>query len=372
MRLKFATSAGFLIVFLLAGRPATAGDALSFAGVRLDLFGGWAYGKTDENFYLDASPDGESENANLAISARHDFSPKLRLVGQAELSRRPGESEAELDYLFLDWRPTDNTTWRLGRSKQPFGIYAEFFDLGTDRPFYDLPQGIYGPTEIVAESFDGLAFQARRELGAGELRLDAYAGKVRFAATEPWEAAGDLEQSFEVEEEDIDRNETVGFRLEWQNRGGLTVGVSAFRGEDTHAGDADEFGAALGGGAHLMWDSGDWLVRAEAARFEEKHNLEVEAAYLEVARRFGPHWQGAFRWDRSTTLVDEADLEELGADLGEHRDVAAGLNYWFNSKLVLKLSHHWVEGQRFLAGEELGSPEANETKMIRFGVQFLY
>lgn len=355
--------------------PARASENLKVGGVRFDLFGGWAYGKTGEHSYLDATEDGEAENVNLALSARRDFSKKLRLVAQAEASRVPGESEIELDYLFLDWRPTAATTWRFGRSKQPFGIYAEFYDLGTDRPFYDLPQGLYGPTEIVAENFDGIAFQYRHELTTSELRLDAYAGKIRFSATEPWEPSAEGENGegeVLLEEEDIDRNDTVGFRLEWQQRNGLTLGVSAFRGNDNHAGDLGNFGAAVGGGVHLMWDSGEWLVRAEAARFEESENQEVEAAYLEVARHFGPHWQAAARWDRSTTLVDEADLEELGATLGEHRDVAVGLNYWFSPNLVLKLSNHWVEGHRFLSRDEIGDLERNYTRMIRFGVQFLY
>jgi hypothetical protein len=373
MQLRLLPMVGLCLLGLFPGRPAAADDRLSIGGVRFDLFGGWAYGKTDENLYLDASADGEWENANLALSARRDFSSRLRMVGQVELSQRPGESEVELDYLFLDWRPNDVYTLRLGRSKQPFGIYSEFFDLGTDRPFYDLPQSIYGPTEIVAESVDGLSFLARRDFAGSELRLEAYVGKVRFAATEPWEALEEGEEILELEEEDIDREETVGFRLEWQNRTGFTAGVSAFRGEDTHGGDEEEFGKARGVGGHLMWDTGVWLVRAEAVHFEEEGNLDIEAAYLEAARHFGEHWQAALRWDYSTTEVEEADLEESGAEeLGEHRDLALGVNYWVNPGLVIKLSHHWVEGERFLAGGEIGTPEANEARMVRLGVQFLY
>ena len=370
---RFFVTLSWLLLLLLPGRPAAAGEALTFAGIRLDLFGGWAYGKTDENLYLDAGTDGEWENANLALSARRDFSSKLRVVGQAELSQSPGESEIELDYLFLDWRPNDTYTLRLGRSKQPFGIYSEFFDLGTDRPFYDLPQGIYGPTEIVAESLDGLSLLARRDLAGSELRFDAYIGKVRFSATEPWEELEEGEAILEPEEEEIDREETFGFRLEWQNRAGFTLGVSAFRGEDTHEGDEEEFAAARAFGGHLVWDTGIWLVRAEAVHFEEEGNLNIEAAYLEAARHFGDHWQAAVRWDHTSTEVEEEDLGEFGAEeLGEHRDLAVGVNYWVNPGLVLKLSHHWVEGERFLAGGEIGTPEANEARLIRFGVQFLY
>lgn len=359
-----------LLSLALAATPASADDRLELAGLRFDLFGGWAYGKTGEHQYLDATSGGQAEKADLHLAARHELSESTGIFTQLELTDHSGDGQVEIDFLAFDWRPSPNVSWRFGRTQQPFGIYSEFYDLGTDRPFYDLPQGLYGPTEIVSESLDGVSFGLRRDLGAGELRLDAYTGRIRFAATEPWEAAGAA--NAEVEEEKIVRDRTLGFRLEWQSGGGLTVGVSAFRGEDRHRGDTEEFAAAVAGGAHLVWERGPWLLRAEAARLEEKGNLEVEAGYLELARRFGGPWQGALRWDRSTTQVEEADLEQLGAELGEHRDVAAGISYWFSSGLVLKLSHHWVEGQRFVKSESLGDPDEKSTRMIRLGLQFHY
>lgn len=364
-----------LLIFPIAVQPAAAGDKISFPGLRLDIFGGWAYGKTDQSSYLDADESGEFDNGNLGITVRRPFSDKLHAIGQVELSLLDGEFEADLDFLFLEWRPSDNTSFHLGRSKQPFGIYSEFFDIGTDRPFYDLPQGIYGATEIVAESFDGLAYLGRRELSGGELHWDLYAGNVNFVASEPWEdlATEGIPDLAEIanEGENIDREKTLGLRLEWQARSGFTFGLSAFRGEDSHAGGEQSFGTAVGVGAHAMWDDGIWLLRAEAAHFEESGNLDVDAGYVEAARHFGPHWQAALRWDRSNTTLEEVDLESFGAaTLGEHRDIALGANYWLSDKLVIKLSHHWVEGGRLLAGEE--ALEGEEIELWRFGVQFVY
>lgn len=367
-----------VLLFLLVGLPAFADDTISLPGLRVDVFGGWAWGETTESGYLDATPDGEAERGELHLALRHDFSKRLKAVGQIELYQRPDRSKVELDFLFLEWRPSDRQTWRLGRSKQPFGIYSEFYDLGTDRPFYDVPQGLYGPTEIVAESLDGLSLFTRKDFSLGELSLDVYGGKVRFEPTEPWEileeeeagAEGDEEVEGFFASEDVDRNETFGFRLEWQARSGFTTGLSAFRGKDSHSDDAD-FGTALAIGVHAMWDNGVWLFRAEAVRFEERGNLEIDATYIEVARHLGP-WQLALRWDRAKTEVAEIDLEEVGlASLGEHRDVAAGLNYWIKPNLVLKLSHHRVEGGRFLAavGDEVTNEEIG---LWRFGVQFNY
>lgn len=359
------------LLFLLVGLPAFADDSISLPGVRVDVFGGWAWGETTESGYLDATPDGEAERGELGVALRHDFSKSFKVFGQFELSQRPGgESEAELDFLFFEWRPSERQTWRLGRGKQPFGIYSEFYDLGTDRPFYDLPQGLYGPSEIVAESLDGISYMARWEIDQSEARLELYAGEIHLEPTEPW---GYLEDN--VEEEDgtseVERTETLGLRAEWQSRRGFTLGFSAFRGKDRHHGEpGEDTASALG--VHAFWEIGNWLIRAEGVRFKEEGHLEVDAAYLETARRFGPHWQVALRWDRGKTEVLEVDLENFGlASLGEHRDAAASLNYWFHPGLVLKLSHHRVEGRRFLVSPE-GETTDEEIGLWRFGVQFAY
>jgi hypothetical protein len=34
--------------------------------------------------------------------------------------------------------------------------------------------------------------------------------------------------------------------------------------------------------------------------------------------------------------------------LKEHRDIAAGVNYWLNSNFVLRANYHMTEGNRFL------------------------
>ncbi len=362
------------LLILTSSPPAKADTSLSFAGLRTDVFGGWAWGKTTQGEYLDGSQSGEAENAGVGLILRKEFSPSFQATGQFELEQHPGETEAVIDYLFVDWHPREEVSLRVGRTKQPFGIYSEFFAIGTDRPFFDLPQGVYGPAEIVAESFDGLTYSGRHDLSTGELRWDIYAGRISFATTEPWEdlRAEELPGTvpLDVQEEKIHRDKTVGFRVEWQSNSNLTLGMSAYRGEDRHTGD-EEFGSAIGFGAHAMWENDTWLFRAEAVHFEEKGNLDVDAAYVEAARYFGPHWQAALRWDRSNTSLEEVDLESFGAaTLGEHRDLALGVNYWLSSKLVFKLSHHWVEGGRFLSGEDTLAGE--EIELWRFGVQFAY
>ena len=64
--------------------------------------------------------------------------------------------DVELDYAFAEWFVSDALKIRMGRVKHPFGLYGEIFDVGTLRPFYLLPQSIYGPNGFTAKAYNGV------------------------------------------------------------------------------------------------------------------------------------------------------------------------------------------------------------------------
>lgn len=66
--------------------------------------------------------------------------------------------EIKLDFAFGEWAFSDALKFRMGKVKCPFGIYSEVFDVGTIRPFYALPQAIYGAPGIVTKSYFGTQF----------------------------------------------------------------------------------------------------------------------------------------------------------------------------------------------------------------------
>jgi hypothetical protein len=105
-------------------------------------------------------------------------------------------------------------------------------------------------------------------------------------------------------------------------------------------------------------------------------NIVTDAYYLEAALMIFDHWQVAARYD----VLDGTD-EEHGDFLNQyvtHKDLAFGLNYWFNSNCVLKFAYHMVEGIRY-AYPVFDDPVAfiadtstKKTKLIQFGVNFSF
>ena len=139
-----------LSVFALKGFAAEVGDKVSVHG-----FGGWGFGLTDDLRYLVGTSDGKSDNVQVSLNINAQLSSRLKIVTQIAFDET-NTGEAELDYAFSEWTFRDELRVRAGRVKHPFGIYGEIFDVGTLRPFFLLPQSIYGPQGITAKSYDGL------------------------------------------------------------------------------------------------------------------------------------------------------------------------------------------------------------------------
>ena len=130
---------------LLAHAGAAAAVDVGDGKLTIHGSGGWAYARTDANFYF-ADEDGDYERAmfDLALSAR----PADQLVISAQLGFDPGE--VELEWAFAEWRFSDAARVRLGQVQQPFGNYSELKFVGTARPFFELATGVYGPADMGA------------------------------------------------------------------------------------------------------------------------------------------------------------------------------------------------------------------------------
>jgi hypothetical protein len=333
-------------------------------------FGGDAYGNAGHNRYTAGAPGGEYGNAQLALVAIANPYDRLQISAQVFWKQAAEGAATELDYAFAEWRFSDSLRLRAGRAKQPFGIYTETFDVGTLRPFYSLPQGVYGPAALVAKGYDGIGLTGRATLGRGfALDYDVYGGGVRLDSTALAPSPGEAEAEAEVE---IIRD-TVGGRLSLEAPvAGLSFGVSFYSGKEQR--DVSVRHTVYG--VHGEYLAGPWSLRSEYIFHPEVDGPHLKAFYLEAARRFGPHWQGAARYDWSDTVFSSGqELPERS--LGRHKDAALGLNYWFSPGFVLKLSYHHVNGNRFARPEDLeatldaGRLEAR-TNLVVFGAQFSF
>ncbi len=358
----------WLLAAVLA--PALAHAQETVPRVDVHGFGSWAYGRTDENVYLAGQPGGNYANSSFALAVASQPSDRLRVRGQFELHQEAA-TEIELDYVFAEWRFSDAARLRVGKVKQPFGISSEVADVGTLRPFLDLPQAVYGPVGLTGESYEGVGVTGSRPLGRWAVSYDAYGGGLLVE-----EAMGpeDLLRGEPVggATAEIAKNVLGGRLVVHTPVDGLSFGVSANRGD---AADS-RVRWVVGGQAEYL--SGPWSIRSEYAHKEVRDDHVGDAFYLEAARRFGPHWQAAAQYDRLAATLPGVETP-VAPSLLDHEEVAVGLNYWFNAALVLKLSYHRVDGNR------LAAPEANElaavvasgrlqkrTNLFQFGAQFSF
>jgi hypothetical protein len=338
-------------------------------------FGSWAYGKTGGNNYLAGTPDGEYRTSELSLDVSVDFGNRLRAVSQVFFEEGSEEVGAQIDYAFAEWSYSDALKFRVGEIKLPFGISAEVFDVGTLRPFFRLPQSIYGPVGVIAESYKGIGATGERStLGDWTLTYDAYLGGIEARAFDaPLEGLrGDAEPAPLEHEHAVTRNVIGGRLVIGAPRDGLAFGGSAYSGTT----ELKQRRLAIGVQGEYL--NGDWSLRAEVVRHTVAGTLRMTGGYVEAARMFGVHWQGALQYNSLKEAHPGLD-DARAPSLGEHKEVALGVNYWFSSNFVVKLACHQVTGNRIAAPEleELRDGVLNgdlqtRTRLIQLGAQFSF
>lgn len=374
MRARSASGGVALIVlsvWSLSGPSARAQE--SQPRVEVHGFGEWAYGKTDGNQYLAGDEDGNYENAALALNVVATVSDRLRVVGQAEWIDGRGGTDVKLDYSFAEWKLSDQLRIRAGKVKQPFGISAEVFDVGTLRPFFELPQGVYGPVGLVGESYKGVGLTGSFALKGGwELRYDVYGGGQEleeYLAPEAVTSGEEFTDPVRIEQ----TRDMIGGRLVAATPvTGLEFGASAYTGIEIGSGRRTAFGL------QAEYLAGGWSLRTEFVRETVKDDLEANGFYFEAAYRLDSHWQVAAQYDHFTSTVLPVPSPPAPSLL-DHKELAVSLNYWWSRDFVFKLSYHHVNGNR-LAGpdpQELAQVVAagtlkEKTNLVLFGAQFSF
>lgn len=372
-----------LALVALVGLPAFAQSA----GSTIDIhgFGGWAYGKTDGHKYSLGTEGGEYDNAEFALNVSAKPFEKLSVVAQMRLESGSDQEQAELDYAFAEWTFSDAARVRVGRVKHPFGIYGEVFDVGTVRPFYSLPQSLYGANGFTARAYNGAGITGNVPVGKWNLQYDVYGGQIEG----DFETPGLLSASSKYFNEP---SITFGYRVEDAYGGrlnvstpleGLTVGVSGYTGQaytDLSNVDTDKRDVYA---AHAEYVRNQFAIRSEFGHLKNGGDFEVDSGYVETSYRLTDHWQVAARWDQvDVTLpgVNLSRLPKIFPQLLDHREAALGVNYWFSPNFVVRTSYQRTEGNRFAFPETTQQVQTalasgvldNSTDMILVGAQFSF
>lgn len=351
---------------LAAAAPAAA-VTLADGALSVSGFGRWGYGRSDGNAFILAREDGKADNVALALNVYARPMDRLAVSSQVFYDM----ARVNIDWAFAEWRFADALRLRAGQVKLPFGAYMEVKDVGTLRPFFNLPVTVYGYADVAAESYYGAGLTGILPAYHGfELSYDVYAGAMwvessdRFRQAPPAPATPvNASPSAGPATFWTKLDQTVGGRLTVATPlRGLTLRGSGYRGEVASLQQVQSAGPA-GAGMYAYGLSleflNDWLeVRSEAFRKGEGREATRQAArtgYVEVAFRFLGHLQAAFRAERGRYHVADVVVGPNGyqipPSLRRHDELAAGLNYWLDRNMVLKLSYHWIDGNRFAVPE---------------------
>lgn len=386
-----------VVVTIALASPAALAQE-SDSKIEIHGFGGWAFGDTDGNRYLVGDEDGEYDNADFALNLTAKPYPNLTLVMQIQtkLDSFQGagsvdeDVEVDLDYAFAEWFVSDAARFRIGRVKHPYGLYADVFDVGTIRPFYFLPQSIYGPQGFTGEAYNGVGITGTRYPGdRWGLQYDVYLGQIQGEINVPGILSDDDDLTLAtLVENDFEVNEVLGGRLNVLTPvEGLMVGLSGYFGDETIEG-----AASLGPGeernrevygAHAEYLGARLWLRGEYGHLLNEDQFEQDGYYLEAAWKLTESWQLATRydwWEVDPLEFDRNLLERFTRAALEHEELALGVNYWFNPSFVIKLSYHQVEGIRFAYPQDpeeilemiLTDTPRDETDLLVFGAQFSF
>jgi hypothetical protein len=347
-----------------------------FGPVSIHGAGGITFGQTDDpNTYLAGTPDGSWDTHELSLTVLATPTENLLVGAQVwwgvhnPLSDDP---EVNLHQAFAQYRFSDSFKLRAGVMRQPFGLYSETLEMGTLRPFINLPVGVYAPASQQWDGYEGVGFTGTLFGGSSwPLDYDVYGGSMWADGTGLANPVfGELPED-STEMPDARLKDVIGGRLRLHTPvDGLAFGLASYAGTADENAFTDDRNYVYLASAEFLNEH--WSVRAEYAR-RYLADLLGRAAYVETAYKFTPHWEVAGRWD--WTEVNGPFITGPFAMWFYHRDVAGGINYHFNDNFVLKASLHQVKGNFFsfpLDGIDFAAGETpdNDTQLFQLGAQF--
>lgn len=367
---------GYLVMFVIIFFSVANSSAQIPENIAIHGFGGWAYGRTDnKNRYLAGNHDGNYDYLNFSLNISATPYERLSLHIQPAYNESREQDEIGLDYAFAEWTFSDMVKLRFGKVKAPFMLYTETYDVGTIRPFFFLPQGVY--QELAAEAYKGVGITGLLLNKSGwELLYDLYGGTLSLHPNLYLDI-----QSFVFNSVTPTVHDMLGGRLTLRTPfDGLTLGLSSYTGDVEFKTNLVNLSDGYTGiGMSVEYLSDHWWIRSEYLTQQESSKIGINVLYAEVAYTFTDHWQVAARYEFTDFEIPAIEALYPESFL-EHQELVVGLNYWLNPNLVFKLSYHVVEGNRFASPEMLEDFLASyqrghfdeRTNLIVFGAQFSF
>ena len=327
------------------------------------------------NVFGQSRDDGSLDFTEIGVNVLGHIRPNLLIAAQG-LYRNAGGSDREdfrLDFANLDYhmaigeRATAGV--RLGRVKNPFGLYNDTRDVVWTRPGVLLPQSVY---------FDSLALRQPMISSDGGVLYGRYAVGDHALTTE-----------LVISEPLDDRGGATGFLTGSANAQGylhgrpLLVGRMGYEWQEGRfrllfsAVDLDrDFKSATPGVpsgnikafyplTSVQLNLEDWTLTGEYGRVTVERSGFIagggsqentsESFYVQAQYRFMPDWSALLRYDSFTVNVNDRDGDRGAASTGlpKHsfyaHDVTVGLRWEFIRDWLLLSEYHSVWGTAWLS-----------------------
>lgn len=370
-----------LPVLLTTTSPLAAAPAERFwQRLQVHGFASQAAVQSTENRWFGDSPATSFDFTEIGLNASLRLTPDLLLAGQV-LSRRAGATDdgtPALDYGLLDFsliaRPTQRLGVRLGRIKNPLGLYNETRDVPFTRPGIFLPQVVYQDrVRNLILSTDGVMLYGERAEVPGTLSLTLGYGRAVIDQNVEWSFLNfDFPGTLEVA-----ANTRLASLWYTGNNERLRLGLSAAQ---------LGFGFRPNRAAALTLDAGDidvtlWIASAQynaerwtlSAEYARQHlewrgfgpmlgdfAVSPEGFYVQSAYRLRPQLEWmlraengvADRDDRSGARFARASGGTAPPQFGFTRALTTGLRWDITPRWMLRAEYSYNDGTYVLSQRE--------------------
>jgi hypothetical protein len=364
------------LAFACLWAPALAALELGAGDWQIHGFLSQGYTHTSGNrFFGDSRGSGSLDFTEAGVNLSGHLAPNLLLAAQG-LYRNAGGSDREkarLDFANLDyrlpWGETGAIGVRMGRVKNPFGLYNSARDVVWTRPGATLPQSVYFDALALRQPMiasDGGLLYARRAFGDHALSAE-------FVVSEPLDDTGGAAAFLTGIP---DPKGTLGGRPLFIGRAGYEWREGLLRVLFTVVDLDRDFKSASravpSGNVKAFYPLASVQVNLERWSFTGEYGQvnvarsgftpggiavrnASESFYLQSEYRFAPGWTALLRYDAFFANLDDpsgkrsARLTGLPRRLFYARDFTAGLRCEFAPNWLASAEYHRVHGAAWLS-----------------------
>jgi len=352
---------------------------------------------TNNNFFGSSERGGSLDFTEIGVNASWTPLPRLQFAAQG-LFRRAGaghDSDFELDFGLMDYAVVSTADrqlgFRLGRIKNPLGLYNDTRDVAFTRPSILLPESIYlDNLREVFVSSDGAQMYGELRSRWGDLSLELGASLPR---------ADDLDFELAIFQQNFPgrfENELSYLgRLTYQLDGGrYKLAVSGARvnttyeprllpPQDLQAG-SDLFEllilSAQYNGEHWGFTSEYALRHTEDQGFGSGRDIAFtgESYYFQGMYRASPKWEAFLRYDVFYANRDDRDGAQAEALFGIPsqnlfaKDWTIGARYYVTPTVMVAAEYHHVYGAGWLPRQDNPDLTATDKKWDLFALLVSY